>query len=228
MEEGAVWTLEEANERLMSYCITQAQRPHPVRTTRTRFDVWASSVEVVSASGDWATVPVQRKVGNDLTISIDKVRYVMPARMQGHLVTVLLGIDGQPVGWEDPASGIMQELTPYTPVEYGKYRALPKGEAGEIEKRAKAGVLTPVGAMARAEQKELTAPAKPARDRSISTDYPSIESAYLDLSERIARECGAPLPAALREGYMAVIVKDASRKNIEKMASDLIKKIKGA
>ena len=223
LSAGTVMTIEEINEWALNWCISRAHMPHPALPLKTRFEMWSKITDLRTANGDWAAVPLERKVGKDLCVTIQNEKFVMPAQLVGKTIVILMGTEG-PIGWEDPDSGIIQELVPYKVVPYGEYRGIAKGGAGEIEKLAQTGILTPAGVAANANHGEL---ASPMSSNHITMDYTSPDSAYLELSERVARECGAPLPAVLREKYIALIKCNLTKDYVNKLASDIIKKIKG-
>lgn len=221
LRKGEIITLEEANDELRRWLIKKAYERHPVYMQLTRMQAWSRIENLRYARGEWAIVPLQRKVSNSCTVRVDNKYYGVPAYLRGKTITVHIGADG-PTTYDDPVTGLTNRLKPYEPVKLGEFRAIAATEDEKaVEQLSQEAILTahivagPVRTGATA-----AAPQATAVRRSL-TDFPSIEHALTYISGELEREIGAPLPQEARDKLSLVIGNDLSRQNIDEILNTL-------
>lgn len=219
LEAGKVMTLYEANMRLLDFELRIAERPHPVFPHKTRWQVWAESIEgrLRTVEGNWAVVPITRKVRPDGSITIERRLYEIPRDIDpGTEITVYMSPDG-PHHWMHPDTDMAMPMHPYEAVEYGEYKGIPDGEAERVEKMAKAGVLQPVGAIEHAERVKPST----ASHFTLSADYASPQEALDDLCRRVATKSGVPIPQEYRPNFLEVLKQNPTRATVERLAKSI-------
>ena len=123
LKRGQRYTIEELDEELRKFCITENMRPHPY-IDKPRIELWSEEVGSVyypPADEYWAFKVIIRKVSRTATIQIDKETYEVNPELIGREIEVLCSLNGK-MSYMDPRDGSNHELIPQRIVQFGEYR----------------------------------------------------------------------------------------------------------
>ncbi|APF20371.1 hypothetical protein Calab_1479 [Caldithrix abyssi DSM 13497] len=125
--EGAILTLSELNELAFQYCVKEAEEKHPLYRNEKKRVIYERDLLAYpprTFDGDilqLASWPLRRKVGNDLTFSVDNVLYEAPERYLGKWVLLHRNLRGELVG-QGEEDGQYFEIKEFRPRAWDNFR----------------------------------------------------------------------------------------------------------
>ena len=240
-EIGAVYPLEEINQRLLRFCFQDNERLHPFYRDKPRWERWLEIGAGVRQMPDdiwrYTFVNEQRVVDKNMLIWVGGAPYKAPPDSYKQKIEVWYSLAGE-MKFKDPQTGQVFDAVKYLPVRFGEYRAEKLSRVQRLKKESRAIVegitVEPfVGAKNKEQRTKITYLVPRGTDKEYPDPVADARKEYISLEEAlrvIAMHIRKPLtvlPMPVQEKIKLVLQeRGLAQEAVNELARELASKLK--